>query len=460
MQKKSSGKVLVLVPDGVGVRNYLLSDMLSLMQEEGLSPLVCSPFKNKLKDIISAEIPQIVLKPVTEPFVVRFWREAICYARLSLNTRKTNNETILTNWNPDKSSFAKKLFFGFAEILGAGWESEQGIEKQDQRLFRWTKRSKAYKEYQRILLEHRVSTLFCTHQRAISALPFMLAAKDLGIRTATVIFSWDNLPKARLAFRSDTYLVWSEYMKKELAFYYPDIGESQIIVSGTPQFDFYKNKKLIEERAIFAKRYDLDPDKKWVLFSGDDKLTSPYDDQYLQDVADSLECEENIVLLFRQVPVETTDRYDKVLKTKSVKHIPPLWKKSEKWMGFMPTHEDITLLANLSYHCNAVINIGSSVALEFAVYDNIGLYINYDQPKAVGWSVDTIYSFQHFKTMNGLDAVGWINSKDDILKKVRMAIDTPEKIAKDRKVWLQVVTEFDSDRSSTRLIASSLRIHQ
>jgi hypothetical protein len=177
-------------------------------------------------------------------------------------------------------------------------------------------------------------------------------------------------------------------------------------------------------------------------------------------VADSLESEENIELLFRQVPVETTSRYDEVLNTKSVKHIPPLWKESENWMGFVPTHEDIALLANLSYLCIAVINIGSSVALEFAVYDNIGLYINYDQPKAVGWSVDTIYNFQHFKTMNGLDAVGWVNSKSDILKKIRMVIDAPDKIARDRKAWLQVVTGFDSSRSATKLIANSLRTRQ
>ena len=44
----------------------------------------------------------------------------------------------------------------------------------------------------------------------------MLAAKSLGIPTATFIFSWDNLSsKGRIAAPFDYYLVWSEHMGDE-----------------------------------------------------------------------------------------------------------------------------------------------------------------------------------------------------------------------------------------------------
>jgi hypothetical protein len=36
------------------------------------------------------------------------------------------------------------------------------------------------------------------------------AAQELGIPTATFIFSWDNLPKATLVLEPDYYFVWSD----------------------------------------------------------------------------------------------------------------------------------------------------------------------------------------------------------------------------------------------------------
>jgi hypothetical protein len=38
----------------------------------------------------------------------------------------------------------------------------------------------------------------------------LLAAQQLGIPTATFIFSWDNLPKATMVVETD-YYVWSDH---------------------------------------------------------------------------------------------------------------------------------------------------------------------------------------------------------------------------------------------------------
>jgi hypothetical protein len=51
----------------------------------------------------------------------------------------------------------------------------------------------------------------------------LLAAQDLGIPTATFIFSWDNLPKATMVVEANYYFVWSHHMKRELLLYYPNI---------------------------------------------------------------------------------------------------------------------------------------------------------------------------------------------------------------------------------------------
>lgn len=446
-----SKRICVLIPDGVGVKNYLFSDLLSLIKEQGEQVTVWHPFGNRLPIEKELDVQEVELPVLKEPFLVRAWREAISYARLSLNAENTSNPTILSNWMPNKAVLSRKMLYGLAESLGKQWKSEARILKEETRLNKWVKKSAAFQTYRKSLEQMQVDFLLCTHQRVPLALPVMLAARDLGIQTATVIFSWDNVPKARLPFRSDLYFVWSQYMKDELKFYYQDIEEKQIKITSTPQFDHYQNTSLIESREDFANTYGLTPESHWVLFSGDDKVTSPFDPSYLKDVGEALKNEMDIELLFRQVPVESTERYDHVLNSSRIKHIPPLWKQSDSWTGFMPTREDIALLVNLAYHCKVVINIGSTMALDFAFFNHTGLYINYDQPKARNWSVDIIYKFQHFRTMDGLDPVGWINGKDEILPMVRNVLDKTGEVGVDKGKWLKRIAGEQEGLSAQKI---------
>ena len=102
-------------------------------------------------------------------------------------------------------------------------------------------------------------------------------------------------------------------MKNEFKIYYPEIHPDKIIVSGTPQFDFYNDKSKIIERDIFAK-HNLDV-KKWILYSGCDSLTSPYDQFYLSDLAEAIYNNGNkYEIIFRRCPTDFSDRFDNVIK--------------------------------------------------------------------------------------------------------------------------------------------------
>ena len=83
------------------------------------------------------------------------------------------------------------------------------------------------------------TSIFITHQRVPGLMHICVAAQQLCIKTATAIFSWDNLPKARLAVKTDDYYVWSQWMKDEMMAYYPEIPEENVKLVGTPQFEFY-----------------------------------------------------------------------------------------------------------------------------------------------------------------------------------------------------------------------------
>jgi len=101
------------------------------------------------------------------------------------------------------------------------------------------------------LTKEKPDFIFCTNQRPSQAIAPILAAQDLGIPTATFIFSWDNLPKATTLVETDYYFVWSEHMKKEVLMYCPYVPAEKILVTGTPQFESHFDSNLLQTKEAF-----------------------------------------------------------------------------------------------------------------------------------------------------------------------------------------------------------------
>ena len=450
-------KICFLIPDGVGIRNYLYSDLFRQLNEAGHKVVIWHALAREVVSLaskINGFTPQEKeLKAFKDDFLIQLLKESSTYARLRFNTKLTNNPTLMLNWHDQKGSFSRRILVKLSEMVGKQIKDYKGIEGTENLYFSRLRKTAAYKQYFADLRKMKPDLLFCTHQRYPGAAYAMEAAKDLNISTVTAIFSWDNLPKARLPLRSDYYTVWSEFMKEEFKFYYPEINENQIGITGTPQFDFYKNKAAIEGRQEFAEEFGLDASKSWVCFSGSDSKTSPYDAAYLEDVAKALQGEGQIQLIFRQVPIEGVERYLEVLKKYPfIKHLNPLWHKGQYWNQFYPYPEDITHLVNLSFHCATVVNIGSTMALDFSWFDSPGLYLNYDHTGNQEWRTQDIYNFQHFKSMGDWDAVAWANSPEEIKERVLQIINTPDQIAKDRKLWLKkIVGQIEGQSSASRI---------
>lgn len=454
-------RICFLIPDGVGIRNYLYSDLIKILQDQGHEVILWHSLDKELiklaEERLGISLDQFPFEHKSDSVGAQLIREASKFARLRLNAAQKNNPTILGNWSKTSSTQKGKWLNRVAELIGRGLNSYKAVADAETFGFRLIRRSPAFFSALEILKQISPDLLFCTHQRVFSVTASIEAAKSLGVKTSTAIFSWDNLPKGRLPFRVDQYLVWSKHMKLELNDYYPEISDEAIYITGTPQFDFYFKEGLLLEKKEFAAKFGLDFSKEWVCFSGCDSLTSPNDPKYLRDVADSLKDENDIQLIFRPVPVESTMRFQSVLLSySSLKLLEPLWIKGNHWGNFFPLFEDIQLLINLAYHCKVVINMGSTMALDFATFGNVGLYLKYDHPSENSdWSVSKIYQFQHFKSMGDWKAVGYINSPSEILPLVREAINHPDKVAPDRKFWFDKIVEGSPERSSAEQVAEA-----
>ncbi|NJW55474.1 UDP-glycosyltransferase, partial [Salinimicrobium sp. CDJ15-91] len=108
----------------------------------------------------------------------------------------------------------------------------------------------------------------------------------------------------------------------------------QVSVTGSPQFEPHFDPGLQNSRCEFFREHNLDPQKKYICFSGDDVTTSPDDPQYLNDVAEAIqELNTNghkLGIIFRRSPVDFSGRYDKVLRQYQNLIVPitPKWEKT------------------------------------------------------------------------------------------------------------------------------------
>ena len=123
---KDKKKVLLIFPDGVGIRNYLYSDVVQHLKEHAdliiWSPLPEAAFEEvKTLHNLQFEFKHIVLQP--ESIFTRVFRESATFGRLIINSQKTNNDTILTNWNYQPKSLKLKFLNKISIYLGS-WASK------------------------------------------------------------------------------------------------------------------------------------------------------------------------------------------------------------------------------------------------------------------------------------------------------------------------------------------------
>jgi len=450
-------KIFILLPDGVGLRNFAFTSFVVLGEKLGWEVIFWNGTPFNLNSLNYSSI-ELTGKPRAKTDLIK---RAKIDAELDHFTKHFDDAVYQDyKFPPSKQGLKNKVKNILVSTYASIYKGEKGTNKLREMLASSERNGSYYWSCKEILEQEKPDYIFCTNQRPLNAIAPLTAAKDLGIPTASFIFSWDNIPKATLVVNPDIYFVWSEYMKNELLKYYPLIKPDQVHITGTPQFENHYLHDNLQSRENFFKENDLDPDKEYICFSGDDITTSPDDAKYLEDVAECVtklnEKGKKIGVIFRRCPVDFSGRYDPVLEKYKdiIVPIDPAWIKiDEGWNKVLPTIEDQNLLSNTIFHCEAVINLGSSMIFDFAIFNKPCLFINYDTQykKNQEWSVSKIYNFVHFRSMPNSNSVFFINSKEELNKKITIALKDPIEIVNGAKKWFSVINEQPAKNASKRI---------
>lgn len=468
-------KLLILIPDGTGIKNYLLSDFIKLASEN-FDITLAHNFNiaiHKEINISNDKYKHINIPKYHENLKHKFIRESLCFARLKYNSSLKGNPSIMVNWRRTFKKIPKKFFYKQVEKYGKFLNKDyERIKKLTVSYHKSLLDSNSINSFFKLLKSESPDIVFSTHQRALHNIPFFAAARKLNIKTVSVIYSWDNMPKARIPYYSDYFFVWSDYMKKEFDTYYSDIKPERIKITGTPQFEFYLDKTLIESKSEFIKKHKLKLDRPLVCYSGDDKLTSPFDADYLRDMAEEFsKIEENKrpQIILRPSPVDDRKRFQEVLEQyPDICYAPADWfedKNKDNWAVKFPKQNDIKQLVNLAFHADAVINLGSTMAHDFAMFEKPAFYVNYmpvpskaslKMSYAKNWSVKIIYQYEHFKSMENLKPVFWINHKKEFEYIPEILNQTNTNKQKDQKAWRDKIIGKELYKNSSQSLVEEL----
>ena len=450
-------KYFLVVPDGVGIRNFFCTRVIDLLLESGevvvwhaLPRESVAPFQARWGD----RLRWVDLPRIHDGVAERFFRQAKIFAQLYWQGKQTTDIQLKRRRPP--SRLKARLLYSAARLIGRISSRPGGILWLDRMHCKAAARAPHMKEFMTFLDHERPSMLFCTHQRALEAVPAMLAARELGIRSAVFIYSWDNLPKGRMPVYADTYVVWSDYMKAELLKYYPDVIPERVDVVGTPQFENYFDRSLIVPREQFFSELGLDTGRPVVCFSGND-VTSPFDPFYLEDLAVALQnipAEHRPQILFRRSPVDTSDRFDDVLRRHpEIAVSNPRWQlvKGGEWSQLVPTQEDGTLLVNVVYHSDIVVNVGSTMGMDFAIFDKPGIYIAYNPAGSDGrWNIHEVYKLPHFVPVHQIQPIYWARSSQELGDLVLRGLTHKSEKSLERKAWLDLIVSQPLEKASER----------
>ncbi|BAO55746.1 glycosyltransferase family protein [Nonlabens marinus] len=454
----------LVITDGVGYRNFLLSDFPKAVASSFEKVVLFSGLPASAFEQLDVTRFTIVELPIyRETKRQWFWRKLreIAHLRMFPNNdgiRDNLSMNYRTGWRPN--DILVKIIYAWTWIN----PSEKAVQQFEKYRNNCLNDSPEQTIVDNLLDNYPVDLLFFTHQRPPFIALLTIAAEKRKIPTATFIFSWDNLAsKGRMASTFDHYLTWSELMKNDLLYFYKNVSESQVHVVGTPQFEPYVLEEFHRDRNWLLNKFDLDPDKKTICYSCADKSIGPNDPIVIASIAQAIDNKEieGAQLLVRTSPAEDPDRFKEVKDNyPEIKWNYPRWKLTrenhpEPWSQRIPDREDIAELRSVLEYSDINVNMCSTMSLDFMIFDKPVINTVFGNPENGLYNDQRFLKYQHYKTVIESGAVSIAKNKQELIDQINFSLENPTARLKQQRelVKLQISKPLEgtSKRISTEL---------
>ena len=441
-------KLGVVITDGVGFRNFIMSDFIVEAIQQFDSVTIYSGLPIDAYHSISH--PKVTIKELDvfiegkPTWIYRKWKElAHLHKYKSFYGMKDNLDSGYPKTNTIRSLLIKSIYF-FTRFI----HSDSSIVLAEKLQFISFSKNKITRSYLKLLKEDKPSHVFFTHQRPPYLAPFLYATIQLQIPVSTFIFSWDNLAsKGRMLGAFDYFLVWSDLMKKELLHFYPKVKAESVKVVGTPQFEPYVMEKYKTEQEDFYLKFDLNTELKTICFSCADASIGKNDPLIIKTIATALRDKKIISscqFLVRTSPAEGAERFAAIKEEfPEIIWNNPKWiltreNHSESWSQRIPSDEDIKDLRAILECVDLNINMCSTMSLDFMLFDKPVINTVFGNKENGLYDDQRFLDYDHFKKVVDSGAVTIAKNEEELIAQINQSLLYPKERTTQRKAMIDI----------------------
>ncbi|MHB1105145.1 MAG: hypothetical protein ACYCZ2_02180 [Lutibacter sp.] len=454
-------KLGIVITDGVGFRNFMLSNFMAEVSQQFDAVIIYSGLP---KSAYQSKLPSnIIIKELevfTESKLTWFFRKLKEVAHLQkFRAFYGMYDNLVSGYpkiNSARSLLVKGIYF-FTRFI----HSDASISMAEKWQFLSFSKHKVTQSYMKLLKEDQPTRVFFTHQRPPFLAPFLVAAKQLELPTSTFIFSWDNLAsKGRMLGTFDHFLVWSDLMKAELLYFYTRVKKENVRVVGTPQFEPYVMPNYETTKEDFLKKFQLDAAKKIVCYSCADVSIGKNDPVVIAAIANAIRSNamnSQVQLLVRTSPAEDDARFKAIREAfPEIVWNVPKWtltreNHTESWSQRVPSEEDIKDLRAILEYVDLNVNMCSTMSLDFMLFNKPVINTVFGNEINGLYNDQRFLNYEHYKKVAESGAVTIAKNEKELISQMNEALANPEERTAQRKAMIDLQISKDLVGTSKRI---------
>jgi hypothetical protein len=435
--------VVLIIPRGEAARNFIYSGTLPALAERAKVTVLAVLDDEGFRKVCEPHAASVLPLPVApEHRLLRALRAFTHLAHFQKLSSAVARETLARRLEtaPNRVVAARRAFVNSVAGLFANEPALGALDSLEE----WASwRLRSGDGFLDLFRQLEPSVVFNgSHIHGPAAIEPVNIAHRMKIPTATFIFSWDNLTsRGRILGHYDHYFTWHEPMRQQLLSIYPRLRPEQVVVTGTPQFDFHYQPRYFLDRVELCRRIGADPARPFVLYTTGMDTHFPEEYRTVELVArilDRLPLNPKPQLVVRTY-IKGTSVEMKALRARNLPGVifpEVLWEP--KWLTPLPA--DLCIYSSMLKHCAFGINAASTVSLELLMHNKPVINLGFDPPGSSlphSWRFQRHLEFDHYKPVVASGAVMVAGSDSEMEPLIQRAFSQPGELEGQRRAFVE-----------------------
>jgi hypothetical protein len=289
------------------------------------------------------------------------------------------------------------------------------------------------------------SALVVANVQSAQAVPYLNAARRIGIPAVGYVASWDHtVGKGTVSPHVDRYVVQNAVMRDDLVRHH-SIAAERVVVTGWPQSDVFARERPATEYRAVVESVGLDASRDVVLVAGNTPTNAPYEGRFVDRVvawSSSLRPGERPQLLFRPHPRDRLwrDRFAAALSARDA-------------AVQEPSYTDLEVLATLLQHVGCVVCNAGTILVDALANDRPAVCVLYDEGAPAGEEHAALnVTGRHYEELIASNAFLRARDFDAVAAGIRRSLEAPDELAQERRRVVQEVMGAVDGHAADRVV--------